>query len=265
MDTHVKVGLALVTLAAILPVARPDRAFAAPLTCESFKGPDCGGADGDAACGTGLECVETNDGCACQRQACCRCEGVTDADAGSCTVPCEDATLDDLKCAGSCFEAVSSGAACNLTVMVDKKCADGTCAPTGCCAVTINMGDQSPPIDACVMTDLVTCTTAPDSPGQFTAGGRCDLGILGRCVPTIPNGGSCASPAECQSGFCPDGVCCNTACTGPGEQCDLPGRGGICAVAPAPAPALAPSGLLVATTLLVGLAAFALRRRRSTP
>jgi len=42
------------------------------------------------------------------------------------------------------------------------------------------------------------------------------------------SGGSCAADYECRSGFCVDGACCNRACTGPCEACDVSGGVGTC-------------------------------------
>ena len=76
----------------------------------------------------------------------------------------------------------------------------------------------------------------------------------------IPQGGACSTPAECATGFCLDGVCCNTACNPDFGRCDLPGQRGTCAGV-SPAPTLTPRALAVAAALLIGVAAFALRRR----
>ncbi len=38
----------------------------------------------------------------------------------------------------------------------------------------------------------------------------------------------CNDGGECLSGFCADGVCCNTACTGQCEACDVTGKVGTC-------------------------------------
>jgi hypothetical protein len=43
-----------------------------------------------------------------------------------------------------------------------------------------------------------------------------------------PLGVPCTAAPECQSGFCFDGVCCNTACTGACRSCALAGSYGIC-------------------------------------
>jgi len=40
-----------------------------------------------------------------------------------------------------------------------------------------------------------------------------------RLVLDVPNGGACAAGSECQSGFCVDGVCCDTACGGGAVDC----------------------------------------------
>jgi hypothetical protein len=49
------------------------------------------------------------------------------------------------------------------------------------------------------------------------------------------DGGACVAGGDCRTGYCVDGFCCNEACTGQCEACDLAGRTGVCsAVAGAP-------------------------------
>ena len=43
-----------------------------------------------------------------------------------------------------------------------------------------------------------------------------------------PPGASCAGPADCQSGFCAQGVCCTTACNASCMSCALVGNLGTC-------------------------------------
>ena len=63
-------------------------------------------------------------------------------------------------------------------------------------------------------------------------------------VPADPNGTTCASGITCLSGFCVDGVCCESACTGGSSDCQAcsavltSGTDGICA---ALSPAVAPT------------------------
>jgi hypothetical protein len=77
-------------------------------------------------------------------------------------------------------------------------------------------------------------------------------------------GETCASGSQCASTFCADGVCCDTACQGLGQQCDQPGQIGTCATA-APAPAMSWAALLAGLGLVSSIAALQLRRRRRTP
>ncbi|MBL8715439.1 MAG: hypothetical protein JNL79_05555 [Myxococcales bacterium] len=44
----------------------------------------------------------------------------------------------------------------------------------------------------------------------------------------VADGGACAKATECASGFCVDGVCCNAACGGQCEACDVAGSVGTC-------------------------------------
>lgn len=78
----------------------------------------------------------------------------------------------------------------------------------------------------------------------------------------IPQGGSCASPTECASGFCVDAVCCDEACAAPDEQCNVPGRVGTC-VRSASAPALNGQWLVLAALLLTALGVVGMRARRA--
>lgn len=58
------------------------------------------------------------------------------------------------------------------------------------------------------------------------------------CKPRVPNGTKCDSPAECQSGFCENKICCNVPCSGSGLSCSAAGTctcaecagGGACAI-----------------------------------
>lgn len=65
------------------------------------------------------------------------------------------------------------------------------------------------------------CTTNADC----VTGKTCtSIGLCGFREDTI-----CAANAECASGFCAQGVCCATACTGSCRSCALPGSIGTCA------------------------------------
>ncbi|HSP98521.1 MAG TPA: hypothetical protein VL049_14945, partial [Candidatus Dormibacteraeota bacterium] len=77
----------------------------------------------------------------------------------------------------------------------------------------------------------------------------------------VPQGGACSTPSQCGTGNCANGVCCDTACDQPLQQCNLPGQVGTCASTAAGAPAMTPWGLFAAAGMLAGIAGLALRRR----
>jgi hypothetical protein len=47
---------------------------------------------------------------------------------------------------------------------------------------------------------------------------------------------TCDSAVQCESGFCVDGVCCLTACSGTCQSCNQPGSEGVCTTVPAGEP-----------------------------
>jgi choice-of-anchor A domain-containing protein len=52
------------------------------------------------------------------------------------------------------------------------------------------------------------------------------------CVAWRGKGASCSRPSQCDKGLCVDGVCCDTACEGECDACNLPGSLGTCSPAP---------------------------------
>src|SRR4029077_4054004 len=78
----------------------------------------------------------------------------------------------------------------------------------------------------------------------------------------VPQGGACATPSQCSTGFCVDAVCCDTAGTDPLKRCNLPVEVGTCASPAAIAPALSRWGLVAGMILLAGAGAWTLRRTR---
>lgn len=81
-------------------------------------------------------------------------------------------------------------------------------------------------------------------------------------TPLRPDGADCSAPPQCASGFCVDGVCCESACEQPNHSCDAPGRAGQCVdTSPAPAPAASHPGLLGGLAALLAIAYLTLRRR----
>jgi hypothetical protein len=98
-----------------------------------------------------------------------------------------------------------------------------TCNGAGACrTATTQMCD---PFECGTGACKTTCTTSTDcvSPNSCT-GGSCGK---------LPPGSPCSAGSACQSGFCAQGVCCNTACTGTCLSCALTGTPGTCTPVPA--------------------------------
>jgi hypothetical protein len=284
---HGSIGLGLVTLAAAVMlvgmVRLPVAAGSAATTCTSESAPDCGGAAGDAFCGDPtMDCFDTGgNGCQCRPRVCCTCQNVGSS-TGCDTLGCTQTGITVLACLALCAANEIQGNDCNLKVLYQQQCSNGSCATSGCCQVGSSAA-HSPQtgISACVETDQTTCDLAE---GTFVTSGSCSGGLDGTCAsptptetptntptstptqtptntPKKPDGAGCTTPSDCTSDFCVDGVCCDTACDLPGQICNDPAEPGTCSGTAAPAPALSPLGLLAALGALAVVAALALMLR----
>ncbi len=129
---------------------------------------------------------------------------------------------------------------------------DGVCNGTGSCRVTTSGNVCAPP--SCVGTASAASESACSATGACTpkmttpcspylcdpASAKCKTTCAADtdCVPGLkcaggvcagkPIAATCTTNAECTSGFCADGVCCNTSCTGQCEACDNAGTVGTC-------------------------------------
>jgi hypothetical protein len=85
---------------------------------------------------------------------------------------------------------------------------------------------------------------AGDAPAETGAAGTGGQDAGGESPTSLKaNGVACASPAECESTFCVDGVCCASACAGLCEACNLANKPGTCSpeAAGTPAPGIGPN------------------------
>jgi hypothetical protein len=126
---------------------------------------------------------------------------------------------------GQCSQAQGTACSdpgnCASGFCVDGFCCDTTCDQTceACSAAKKGSGTDG------VCGDIAAATD-PDS--ECTGSSTCDG--LGGC--SNPNGSACITSGECDSGFCVDTVCCNTACTGVCEGCNLAAHVGTCTLVP---------------------------------
>lgn len=122
------------------------------------------------------------------------------------------------------------GSACTASGQCNGgRCIDGVCCNSTCtnacfaCNVPGVVGTCSPlPPGQQDHSATVTC----DATNQYCVSGSCQMNKK-------PNGGSCSVAADCGSTFCVDGVCCNSACLGTCQACNVTGKAGSCVNLPA--------------------------------
>ncbi|HLK89682.1 MAG TPA: hypothetical protein VKZ18_07305 [Polyangia bacterium] len=131
-------------------------------------------------------------------------------------------------------------------------CVDGVCCNTACTGsgMTCNAaGSVGTCTAAAAQANGATCNQASECASGFCVDGVCcdtactdstmtcfSVGSIGTCTPVfVPqpraNGVACKQGSECASGFCVDGVCCNTACADSSMTCDGVGSVGTCTAA----------------------------------
>src|SRR5262249_41544026 len=106
------------------------------------------------------------------------------------------------------LEVFAAGARC---VAADD-CASGICDQGVCCLAACATTCHS----CSAGTGRCDVVASADDPSSCTGENTCDA--AGACKKK--NGGSCSAAADCASGFCVDGICCNAACSGTCEACD---------------------------------------------
>ncbi len=130
---------------------------------------------------------------------------------------------------------------------------DGTCDGTGICARWVSgtvcqvqqcaggvvaYADHCDGIGSCVDGGSAVCKPFACDPatdgcfGSCTLDSQCDpafwCDIDSTCKPKKPNGDACTGASQCNSGFCVDGYCCDTDCTGLCRSCSQAGLLGVC-------------------------------------
>ena len=120
---------------------------------------------------------------------------------------------------GACRAFAKSGTACGETTCVEGAVTGAICDGTGQCIV-----DRAP--CAPYVCDGASCSAECASDADCDAGsGYC---LMSACARTKQIAAACSGNNECGSGFCSDGVCCESLCDGQCEACAEPGKQGQC-------------------------------------
>ncbi len=145
----------------------------------------------------------------------------------------------------ACVPKLANGVACSA----GTECASGHCSDTVCCSAACSGG-----CDVCTAalgaSGDGTCTTVtgagtPSCAPYVCSGsaGSCPVSCssdtscisthfcqTSTCVVKRVIGTSCTTANQCQSGNCVDGYCCNDACAGACDRCNVSGSLGTCSI-----------------------------------
>jgi hypothetical protein len=178
-------------------------------------------------------------------------------------IPCPSA-------APECFtDIVTATAQCEMLGCFGAATGVGqTCGVGGFagCAVIDGVPVGQTPTSTPTHTATATATATHTATATSTATETATATATATSTPTaspVPQGGACSEPSQCGTGNCADGVCCDTACDQPLQQCNLPGQAGTCASTAAAAPTASSTGLLLMLGVLVGAGFAAFRARRA--
>jgi hypothetical protein len=214
----------------------------APNVCENGS---CGKRPLGGPCASAAECQSNF----CVEGVCCNnsCEGTCVSCAltnsrGRCTnVPA--GVLDPRKqCVDKGVAMCNTNGRCNGNKGCQSYAAGTTCKPASCDAATNRFTQANTCVSGrCTPPAASSCAPFKCSGGACanTCASNADCVAPNTCVNNScgkkPNGQACSvtNPAECLSGFCADGVCCESACKASCFSCKLAGTAGQCvAVAP---------------------------------
>jgi len=155
----------------------------------------------DGTCGPVKKGTDPDADCGKLGTGVCAADGTCDG-AGGCVVPTQGTACAAAKCSDK--ETAAAAAKCG---------ASGDCTPalTSCAPFLCN---------AKTFLCTSTCTTDTDC----ATGAHCKDSVCARSE----NGTSCTADTDCTSAFCVDGVCCDVACDGQCEACDVANHEGTC-------------------------------------
>jgi hypothetical protein len=203
--------------------------------------PDGGaGKANGAACGCAADCASAFcvDGLCCNSACAETCKACnTPAAPGVCSlVPAGTAPRSPDTCPQSPLQTCGLDGTCDgkgacRSYEQGTVCSPGTCAGAAVGGIRICDGNGSCTSGASIICQPYNCDSKTNacvatcaSDADCVENVKCVAGSCG----LKPLGAICTASTQCASNFCADGVCCNTACSGPCVSCNQSGRIGTC-------------------------------------
>jgi hypothetical protein len=191
-----------------------------------------------AACTAGTDCSSTFcvDGVCCEQACAGVCESCNlPSRAGFCDPVAANTDPDD-ECATTAASTCSTTGTCDGARSCAVYGATTACVAASCTGNVSTLASTCNGPGQCVAHGTQTCSpfgcdganglcrTSCSVNNDCAAGFDCAAG--GVCKPAL--GTTCTGASGCASGFCVDGVCCESACAGTCEACNLSGSVGQC-------------------------------------
>ena len=226
------------------PVAQPTTSTTTTSTTTTTTGTTL--APNGTPCSSGAQCLSGAcvDGFCCNSPCVATCQACSAAKTGGLNGSCASipaGTDPDGECATQPAPSCGTTGVCNGAGACARYPASTVCYPATCLGDTLANPEFCNGTGTCVASGSTSCVpyacaagackTACASDTDCAANNFCSAGMCG----PKPNGASCTSGVQCQSGSCVDGVCCNTACAGLCQACSLAKNGiadGTCADIP---------------------------------
>jgi MYXO-CTERM domain-containing protein len=197
-------------------------------TCQARaqNGAACTNADGCVS-GNCVDGVCCDTGCGGQCQACNlpgsagKCSPVTGNPVGGRPACATDGS----SCGGACNGTNTAACTYPTSQCRGASCANGTQTAAASCD---GQGHCPAPVTtACTpyVCGTNACKSSCATDTDCIGGDWCSGGV---CTPRATNGGACTAADQCSSGNCVDGVCCDTACGGQCQACNVSGSVGTC-------------------------------------
>jgi MYXO-CTERM domain-containing protein len=140
-------------------------------------------------------------------------------DGSACQGTCDGSNRKACLLPGSTTQCRPPSCKAGVATLPENCRGDGTCpaVETQDCAPSTCGGNQ------CVGNCVVDA--------ECVAGDYCSAGV---CVKKVADGTTCSDDRQCGSGHCTDGFCCNSACGGQCQACDVSGSEGKCTAVKGP-------------------------------